>query len=227
MAQEKVWDREYERGLFITGGNEPQADTKDFVKFLKKQNVAIESARVLDLGSGTGRNSIFFAELGGDVTGIEISSVALRDAEKRTKEAEVDVSYIHGSIGENMPLVDDSCDIVLDVMSSNSLTEQERDIYIKEVCRVLKQGGWLYIKALCKDGDKNAQTLLKNNPGKEKDTYVMPETDIVERVWSREDFEDFYGRYFDIIELQKKTNYSRFNNQPYKRNFWIGYLHKT
>ncbi|PIR38385.1 MAG: hypothetical protein COV34_02145 [Candidatus Zambryskibacteria bacterium CG10_big_fil_rev_8_21_14_0_10_42_12] len=223
MAQEKVWDQEYTRGLFITGGNEPQADTRDFVKFLKKQNVPISGTHVLDLGSGTGRNSIYFAELGAHVSGIEISSVALREAEKQTKDKGLDITYLHKSMGENLPFKDNSFDIVLDVTSSNSLTEEERDIYIQETNRVLKPSGWFYIKALCKDGDKNAQNLLKSNLGKEKDTYTMPETNIIERVWSREYFEEFYGKYFKIVELQKKTNYSRFNNQSYKRNFWIAY----
>lgn len=226
MAQEKTWDLEYKRGLFITGGDQPQADTKDFVKFLKKQEISISSAKVLDLGSGTGRNSIFFAALGADVTGIEISTVALKEAEKRTREAGVKVEYIHGSIGEKLLFPDNSFDIVLDVTSSNSLTEAERDTYITEVHRVLKPDGWLYIKALCKDGDKNAQTLLKTRPGSEKDTYIMPETEIVERVWIKEDFEIFYKQYFDIVYLEKKTNYSRFNNQSYKRNFWLAYLKK-
>lgn len=226
MAQEKVWDKEYERGLFITRGDEPQTDTKDFIKFLKTQDIEVEKTHVLDLGSGMGRNSIYFAELGSIVTGIEISSVALKEAEKRTREKGLTISYLHKSIGDKLSFEDDSFDIVLDVTSSNSLTQYEREIYLKEVYRVLKPDGWFYVKALCKDGDKNAQTLLKTNPGKEPGTYIMPETNIVERVWSKEDFEKFYGQYFEVIKLDKKTNYSRFNNQSYKRNFWLGYLKK-
>jgi len=180
MSQEKVWDREYKKGLFITGGDKPQTDTKDFIKFLKKQGVHVEGVKVLDLGSGTGRNSIYLAEIGAKVMGVELSSVAISEAKKRTAEVSSNVSYMHKSMGEKLPFDDNSFDIALDVMSSNSLDENERDIYIKELNRVLKQEGWFYIKALCKDGDKNAQTLLKTNPGKERDTYMMPKTEIVE-----------------------------------------------
>jgi hypothetical protein len=116
---------------------------------------------------------------------------------------------------------------VLDVTSSNSLSEGERSIYLSETNRVLKNGGYFFVKALCRDGDTNAKYLLKNFPGKEKDTYIMPELGVTERVWSKEDFIIAYEKYFTILNLEKKTIYSRMNNRVYKRNFWVAYLKKT
>ncbi len=232
MAQEKVWDKEYKKSTFLTKENKPQSDVVRFVKWLKDQESDLKwrsDLHVLDLGCGTGRNCFYFAELGGKVTGIEISKTALDIAKANLHNGGLqlyDMSYIKQSIGEKLPFEDESFDILLDVTSSNSLSEKEREVFLSETSRVLKTNGYFFTKALCKDGDENAKYLLKNNPGKEKDTYIMPETGIVERVWKKEDFISTYEKYFRIPKLEKKTSYSRMKDRVYKRNFWIVYMQK-
>lgn len=65
MTQYKVWESEYKNPKLITASDQPQLDFKHFIKWLRKtQHVDLEGLRVLDLGSGTGKNSIFSAERG-------------------------------------------------------------------------------------------------------------------------------------------------------------------
>lgn len=225
MAQRDIWEKEYKKQQLMTNGDKPQQDTLDFIKYIRKEHtVAIENTTVLDLGCGTGRNSNYFAELGAKVTGIEISKTALQLAKDRAHEKNLIVTYIHQSMGNAFPMADASCDIVIDVTSSNSLTEAERAIYLAETNRVLKPGGYFFVKALCKDGDHNAKNLIKMSPGPEKDTYIMPQLGLTERVWTKDDFTQYYSQSFNMLYLEKKTNYSRLNNQSYKRNFWLAYL---
>ncbi len=227
MAQEEVWDREYRKSKLLTKENKPQSDVVRFVRFLKDEGVNFENSKVLDLGSGTGRNSFYFAELGAKVTGLEISKTAVDLAKKNAEEAGLSVEYVKKNIGEEFALEDDSFDVALDVTSSNSLNEAEREIFLKESHRVLKNGGYFFTKALCKEGDVNAKHLLKNFFGKEKDTYIMPDLGVTERVWSKEDLISTYEKYFKILHMEKKTSYSRMNDRSYKRNFWIVYLKNT
>jgi ubiquinone/menaquinone biosynthesis C-methylase UbiE len=180
----------------------------------------------LDLGSGAGRNSFYLAEMGANVTGLEISKTAIEISEQNAKEAGLDIKYIKQSIGEKFPVEDSSIDILLDVTSSNSLTEAEREVYLSEANRVLKSNGYFFVKALCLEGDENAKFLLKNNPGTEKDTYTMPGLGVTERVWTREDFVKTYEKYFKIVSMERKTSYPRMNGRVYKRNYWIAYLTK-
>ncbi len=227
MPQREVWENEYRNAKFMTKGDKPQPDTLDFIKYIRREKkITIEGLHVLDLGCGTGRNSNYFAELGAQVTGIEISNTALELARQRARELNVSVNYMNHSMGDILPFADGSFDIVIDVMSSNSLTEAERAVYIKELYRALKPDGNIYIKALCKDGDHNAKNLIKLSPGKEHDTYIMLEIGLTERVWSADDFKSYYSEHFFIEQLEKKTNYSKINNQSYKRNFWLAYLIK-
>lgn len=234
MAQEQVWEREYQDSKLVTKDDKPQSDTLDFLKYIKREKgVTLTGARVLDLGCGTGRNSNYLALEGAVVTGVEISSTALLIAAQRARElgligagVESNIEYIKGNIGEIFQFENDEFDLILDVTSSNSLNENERERYLEESNRVLKSGGNFFVKTLCKDGDHNAKNLLKLSPGKEHDTYIMPEIGLTERVWSKEDFVAYYSRYFIIEKMEKKTNYSRFNGRSYKRNFWLAYMSK-
>lgn len=224
MAQYNVWEKEYRNPKLITNSDEPQLDFKHFVKWLRKdQKVELEGLRVLDLGSGTGKNSLFLAERGCVVEGIELSTTAVKIANQRAKEKQLDVVFIEGDISTKFPFPSKSFDVLIDVVSSNSLTQPERHAYIKECKRVLRSGGYMFVKALCKDGDKNAENLIKKFPGKEKDTYVMPETGIIERVFSKVDLEKVYQD-FKIVRLERKSSYTQFQGKPYKRNFWLVYL---
>ena len=84
----------------------------------------------------------------------------------------------------------------------------------------------MFVRALCKDGNKNVKNLLRDNPGKEYDTYILKDIGLTERVFSREDFTKLYGTYFKILKLEKKTSYTTFNDRIYKRDYWLAYLQK-
>ena len=116
--------------------------------------------------------------------------------------------------------------MVLDVTSSNSLNEAGREVYLKETHRVLKSGGYFFVRALAKDGNKNVKNLLKQSGGREYDTYIIKEIGLTERVFSREDFTKMYTQYFKILHLEKKSNYTTFNNRIYKRDYFLAYMQK-
>lgn len=231
--QGNAWDREYRNPLLVTKKDGPQADTLRFLKFLKKeQKYKVEGRNILDLGCGTGRNANYLADKGNNVIGIEISKTAIDLAKTRAKDLGVIVDYRIGDIGEKYEIEDNSIDIVLDVTSSNSLDEKGRENYLNEVNRVLKTGlnaragGYFFVRALAKDGNKNVKNLLKQSPGREYDTYIIKEIRLTERVFSRDDFIKTYSKYFKILKLEKKTGYTTFNNRIFKRDYWLAYLYK-
>jgi SAM-dependent methyltransferase len=225
--QGSAWEREYRNPKLVTKGDEPQADTLRFFKFLKKEEKFIlEDKTVLDLGCGTGRNANYIAERGNSVIGIEISKTALELARQRARDLGVSVDYRLADIGTPYDIPSDSVDLIIDVTSSNSLDEKGREVYLSESHRVLKTGGYMFVRALCKDGDKNVKNLLKDSPGREHDTYTIKEIGLTERVFSREDFVTTYGTYFKILKLEKKSGYSTFNGRIYKRDYWLAYMVK-
>jgi SAM-dependent methyltransferase len=229
--QERVWENEYRKPKLVTGGTEPQTSVKDFLRWLRReQEVPLKNLHVIDLGCGNGKNSNYICDLNmtNTAVGIDISETALAEARTNAYDSEVEeqTQYIKHSIGNPLPFPDGSFNLALDVTSSNSLNEKERATFLSEVHRILEPKSYIFTRALCKDADTNAQTLLKNNPGPEKDTYIMPELGLTERVFSKADFIATYSPLFEILHLEKETHYTKFNGRSYKRNFWIAYLRR-
>ncbi len=227
MPQMKAWDNEYKQSKLLHFHPEPQKDTLKFLKYLKKeQRWRPDGKTVLDAGCGTGRNANHIADMGGTVTGIDISPTAITIAKEAAQEKKVYATYYVMDMGQELIFPDASFDLALDVTSSNSLTETERAAYLKEMHRVLKPGGFMFVKALCKDGDANAKALLEKSAGKEKDTYIMKELGLTERVFTRADLLDTYEPFFTVLQLEKKESYTNMNGRSYKRQFWLLYLRK-
>lgn len=227
---QSVWEREYQNPkLLITENEKPHAELVRFLKWLKKEKKIkdLTGWQILDLGSGTGRNANFLAEKGCEVIGFEYAKTAVEMAKKRAARSNLKVDYQVQDIGTPYLLADHSVDLILDITSSNSLNDEGRQIYLSEIKRVLKPGGYVLVRLLAKDGDKNAKWLLVNHPGTESDTYILPEVGLTERVFSRGDFEAFYGKVGTIERLDLVPHYTRLAGRIFKRNHFVGYIQKV
>ncbi|PIZ94623.1 MAG: hypothetical protein COX81_03000 [Candidatus Magasanikbacteria bacterium CG_4_10_14_0_2_um_filter_37_12] len=226
MPQGTIWEKEYRQPKLLAPTDKPQKDTLNFFRYLRKKHSARleDKPTILDIGSGNGRNANYLATMGAEVSGIEISETALRVAQHEAQKKNVQVKYTLGSFGDTFRFPENSFDIAIDVTSSNSLNEAEREVYTQELHRTLKPGGFFFLKTLCLDGDKNAKNLLKQSPGPEKHTYIMKKIELVEKVFTRQEIINLYTPHFEILELSKKESYTRMNNRSYKRLFWIGYM---
>ncbi len=63
-----------------------------------KQLESFSKGSLLDLACGDGRNAIYFAQMGFDVTAVDFSTVALARLEKFAREANVSVTRIESSL---------------------------------------------------------------------------------------------------------------------------------
>ena len=238
-TSKQAWEYEYANRRLMTGVK-PAKSFLQWIKHVIKEDgrrgsaLPLQGTRVLDLGSGEGKNALYLATLGATVDGIEIASNAVATTKERIKElsdvygSEFGVVRVReGSIGQQYQFPDATFDLIIDITSSNSLSETERMVYLNESCRVLKSGGRMFVRALCKDGDTNAKQLLKLHPGQEHDTYLQPDWGLVERVFSEVDIKALYGTKFTILNLTKETHYTTVGTQKYKRNFWLLSLRKS
>ena len=126
---------------------EPSKFAEKFVAALKKRK--LKEYKILEIGCGNGRDSLFFAENGFNVTSIDISQNALILAGKN-KQAYLFKNTLPGDLtfhqadAEALPFKDEKFDAVysLSVLHSADLKKSFEQIY-----RVLKIGGvaWLHL----------------------------------------------------------------------------------
>ena len=87
------WDQAYSRNSFIFG--------KTPAKFLAENYDYIpEGSTVLDMGMGEGRNAVFLAQKGHKVTGVDISSVAIKKSYLLAKEYGVKIKGVVASLSK-------------------------------------------------------------------------------------------------------------------------------
>jgi tellurite methyltransferase len=85
------WDEKYARPTFIFGKSPAQflAENYQFIPF---------EGTVLDMGMGEGRNAVFLAQKGYKVTGVDISSVAVKKAYLLAQEFGVKIKGVVASL---------------------------------------------------------------------------------------------------------------------------------
>ncbi|MFQ5554555.1 MAG: class I SAM-dependent methyltransferase [Acidimicrobiia bacterium] len=104
--------------------------------------------RVLDLGCGQGRNSIWLALRGHDVTGVDLSDVAIGHAADLAATAGVDIEFIAADLVTWQPEAD-AFDLVL--LSYLQLEEDRRKVVHASAVRALAPGGTLFLVAHHRD----------------------------------------------------------------------------
>lgn len=221
------WEREYTNPTFISKDGKPQEDFLKFLRWMKKNKVReLDGSSILDAGCGTGRNAYYLADkYDANVEAFDFAKSAITFAKEHFSHSRISFSVY--DMKNPLPYGDASFDFVFDIMASFSLNSSERESYLKELYRVLKPGGLLYVRTLAKEGDKNAQFLIKNNPGVEADMYIHPTLSSPERVFSGPDFKAVYTKYFEVLRMERKSGYQKFDGQPYKRQYWNVYLQKN
>lgn len=91
---EKVfWDRKYSKTQYVFGKT-PATFLADNYMYLP------QGGTVLDVGMGEGRNAVFLARKGFKVTGIDISSVAVKKAKLLAKEFDVRIKSVVASLNK-------------------------------------------------------------------------------------------------------------------------------
>ncbi|MFT7558046.1 MAG: SAM-dependent methyltransferase [Planctomycetota bacterium] len=226
MSQAHYWDKEYLNPQFLSLNKEPQQDILRFMKWLKQEEYYDPTGKVfLDLGCGNGRNANYLAEHYGCAGfGWDIAPEAIVQAKQDNVIG--GVTYAVCSMGEAWALEDDSIDLILDNMASPSLYAGERKRYLAEMARVLKPDGYAFVRVLLIDGDRNAKNLIDQFAGPEEQTYIHPDTLIIEHVFGLREFEREYGELFTIKSIAKQTGYQRWGAKSFKRRYLVAYLQK-
>jgi SAM-dependent methyltransferase len=96
----------------------------------------ISGARVLDLGCGSGKYSLWFAELGAQVTGLDLSQTMITLAQDKARERNVQADFRVADIREGLPVRKDEFDLVFTGTALHYV--EDIDAAMKQVARGMK-----------------------------------------------------------------------------------------
>ena len=112
----------------------------------------IQSGKVLELGSGPGRNAIYFAEQGCTVDAVDLSEESIGWAKERAGERDLHINFIHDNIF-NVRVDEGAYDTVYDSGCFHHIAPHRRNNYIELVERALKPGGHFAITCFVEGGE--------------------------------------------------------------------------
>lgn len=150
---QKFWNQKYQSSEFVYG--------KTPVNFLADNLGILKSkSKVLDMGMAEGRNAVFLARKGHDVTGVDISSVAVKKANILASEFGVKINGVVASL-EKYVVAPKSYDVLL------SIYYLDKSL-ISKMTKWLKPGGFIFIesyttreKKKMSEQDVNENTFVK------------------------------------------------------------------
>lgn len=100
MTKRNEWEEFFDAHAPVYMDNPFTKNTAEEVDFILEELKLPASSRILDIGCGTGRHSVELAKRGYQVTGVDISSGMLTEAQKAAKEAEVKVEWVQADATE-------------------------------------------------------------------------------------------------------------------------------
>ena len=126
----------YRSGVRFSDTSRP---TTALVRFVDRMHPA---GRALELGCGEGRDAIFLARRGLQVTAIDASSSALSRARERAREEGVRVRFSRGDMTGRQPFRSGTFDLVASIDAFHLATgSRDRARHFREAHRLLKPGG--------------------------------------------------------------------------------------
>ena len=99
----------------------------------------IESGSVLTVGCGVGRETIYLAKKGFQVTGLDFSATAIQKARRRAEAEGMDVDFIVDDL-TNLERVSGTFDLVTDFGVLNDLGQKARDQYMQNILHLTYTG---------------------------------------------------------------------------------------
>lgn len=149
FIKNNTWHNLFESPQWILSN--PAEEIYDFyLKYLDSPNkqiinrIAQNPRKIHDLGCGGGRHLFFFAELGYDVTGSDLSTNAIDYTQSELNRRELNARLVNCPMTE-LPFEDAEFDVTISraVINHSTLQEMKRVIY--EVARTTRPGGLFFV----------------------------------------------------------------------------------
>lgn len=122
---------------------------ENLVRYVEQLEISVN--RVLELGSGPGRNALYLAEHGSQVDAVDLAKTSVDWANERARERQLNVSFRQGNLFE-LPFEQGSYDFVYDSGCFHHIAPHRRHDYIRVVSDALRPGGCFALTCFVEGG---------------------------------------------------------------------------
>lgn len=120
-----------------------------------------QPGRALDLGCGTGTNSIYLAQHGWEVIGVDFAWQAIRKARRKASRFNINIDFHQGDVS-NLSGIKGVFDLLLDIGCFHSLPKDAMRRYLENVPRLLSQTGIFLLYAFIKENNDERGLSAEN-----------------------------------------------------------------
>jgi SAM-dependent methyltransferase len=135
MAEHRDWNESYRDGDLPWDTGRPSSELQRV--FIANR---IQPCRALELGCGTGTNSVWLAQQGFEVTGVDVAPLAVERAEERAQAAGVKVRFVVADV-LHLPQLNGSFAFFFDRGCYHAVRRDAAEQYAPAVARQLASGG--------------------------------------------------------------------------------------
>lgn len=131
-----MWNKIYKKDSSFFGDEQSNFASSCYITIKGKKNL-------LELGCGQGRDCLFFASKGINVTALDSSNIAIGQLSKRAKDMKLEITTMEYDISKRLPFDDKAFDVVYSHMFfSMGFQWKELEFIFDEVKRVLRNDGY-------------------------------------------------------------------------------------
>lgn len=195
---------------------EPHKDIDRVVKIFRKNKVK----RILDLGCGAGRHIWYLAQKGFNIYGIDIADEGIKKAKAILRKKKLKADLKIGNILEKFPYKDNFFDAVTSVQVLQHGEEKQIKQVIKEIERVLRPGGLIFITLCGRISEGRVRDYLVKSAKKiAPHTYVPTignEAGLTHFIYNQQKIKEHYKNFKIIDFWRDDKNYYCFVGRAIK-----------
>jgi len=167
--------------------------------------------RILDLGCGTGRHTIYFAERGFDVYGFDFSSYAIKRSAERLKHRKLHAHLMIWDMSTRFPYENDFFDAVIAIRVIHHAQMRVIEHVVSEVSRTTKKQGFFYAQVPILEKTSEYKRSAAKGSWTEPGTWVPlegPEKGIPHHSFKKQELSELLSSFnFEIKEVREREGH--------------------
>lgn len=210
MEKLSAWEKAY-RSVESLWGLKPDHILIDYASLVPK-------GKVLDLGIGEGRNSLFFAKMGYEVEGVDISQTAIERCIERAKNTNLKLKAEVRNLKE-IDIPEGTYSLIIAAWVLNFFKKTESEEIMRKINNGLKKDGFVYIGLFSLD-DPGYERAKKRLEVVGENTFYSPKRDIFFHYFTEDEVLSLFAD-FKVIYYAKGTELDLAHGDPHYHGFIV------